>query len=35
MNIEDIPSIPAREKRYEEITLDCYDDYEALSAFEA
>jgi Calcium binding len=34
MNIADIPSIPDREKRFEEITVDCYDDYEVLSAFE-
>jgi hypothetical protein len=34
MNIEDIPSIPDREKRFEEITVDCYDEYEILSAFE-
>jgi hypothetical protein len=32
MNIEDIPSIPGREKRFEEITVDCYDEYEVLSA---
>lgn len=34
MNSEDIPSIPDREKRFEEITIDCYDEYEVLSAFE-
>jgi calcium binding protein len=34
MNIEDIPSILDREKRFEEITVDCYDEYEVLSAFE-
>src|ERR671929_142450 len=34
MNIEDIPSIPDREKRFAEITVDCYDEYEVLSAFE-
>src|SRR4051812_11342047 len=34
MNIEDIPSIPDREKRFEEITVDCYDEYEILGAFE-
>ena len=34
MNIEDIPSIPDREKRFEEITVDCYDEYEVLGAFE-
>lgn len=34
MDIEDIPSIPDREKRFEEITVDCYDEYEVLSAFE-
>src|SRR6185436_10352165 len=34
MNIEGIPSIPDREKRFEEITVDCYDEYEVLSAFE-
>ena len=33
MNIEDIPGIPDREKRFEEITVDCYDEYEVLSAF--
>src|SRR6266508_2413341 len=31
MNIEDIPD---RETRFEEITVDCYDEYEVLSAFE-
>jgi hypothetical protein len=34
MNIADIPSLPDREKRFEEITVDCYDEYEVLSAFE-
>jgi hypothetical protein len=34
MNIEDIPSIPDREQRLEEITVDCYDEHEVLSAFE-
>src|SRR5262245_16211702 len=34
MNIEHIPSIPDREKCFEEITVDCYDEYEVLSAFE-
>jgi Calcium binding len=34
MNTEDIPSIPDRDKRFEEITVDCYDEYEVLSAFE-
>ena len=34
MNIEDIPNIPDREQRFEEITVDCYDEYEVLSAFE-
>ena len=34
MNIEDIPRLPDREKRFEEITVDCYDEYEVLSAFE-
>ncbi len=34
MNIEDIPGIPDRETRFEEITVDCYDEYEVLSAFE-
>ena len=33
MNIEDIPGIPDREKRFEEITIDCYDEYEVFSAF--
>ena len=34
MDIADVPSIPDREKRFEEITVDCYDEYEVLSAFE-
>ena len=34
MNIEDIPNIPDRDKRFEEITVDCYDEYEVLSSFE-
>ncbi len=34
MHIADIPSIPDRETRFEEITVDCYDEYEVLSAFE-
>jgi hypothetical protein len=34
MDIEDMPSIPDREKRREEITVDCYDEYEVLSSFE-
>ena len=34
MNIKDIPSLPDREQRFEEITVDCYDEYEVLSAFE-
>jgi hypothetical protein len=34
MNIADIPTLPDREKRFEEITVDCYDEYEILSAFE-
>lgn len=34
MDIADIPSIPDREKRFEEITVDCYDEYEVQSAFE-
>jgi hypothetical protein len=33
MNIEDIPSIPDRETRFEEITVDCYDEYEVFSSF--
>jgi hypothetical protein len=33
MDIEDIPNIPDREKRFEEITVDCSDEYEVLSAF--
>jgi hypothetical protein len=33
MNIEGIPSIPDRERRFAEITVDCYDEYELLSAF--
>ena len=34
MDIKEIPSIPDREKRFEEITVDCYDEYEVLSAFD-
>lgn len=34
MSIENIPSLPDREKRFEAITVDCYDEYEVLSAFE-
>lgn len=34
MNLEDIPMIPERDKRFDEITVDCYDEYEILSAFE-
>jgi hypothetical protein len=34
MNIADIPGIPDREKRLEEITVDCYNEYEVLSSFE-
>jgi len=34
MDIADIPGIPDREKRFEEITVDCYDENEVLSAFE-
>ncbi|NTW00093.1 MAG: hypothetical protein HGA19_02170 [Oscillochloris sp.] len=34
MNTEDIPNIPDRERRFEEITVDCNDEYENLSAFE-
>jgi len=34
MNIKDIPGLPDREKRFEEIAVDCYDEYEVLSAFE-
>jgi hypothetical protein len=34
MNIEDIPTIPDREKRFEEIIVDCYDEYEVFNAFE-
>jgi hypothetical protein len=30
MNIEDIPSILDRDKRF----VDCYDEYEVLSAFD-
>src|SRR4051812_37172782 len=33
MEIKDIPTIPDREKRFLEITVDCYDEYEVLSAF--
>lgn len=34
MNLEDIPMIPERDKRFDEITVDCYDEYEILNAFE-
>src|SRR3954470_2668797 len=34
MNIEDIPTLPDHENGLEEITVDCYDEYEVLSAFE-
>jgi Calcium binding len=34
MDIADIPNITDREKRFEEITVDCYDEYEVLGAFE-
>jgi hypothetical protein len=33
MNIADIPSLPDREQRFEQISVDCYDEYEVLSAF--
>ena len=33
MNIEDIPDILDRERRFEEITVDCYDEYKVLNAF--
>jgi hypothetical protein len=33
-DIEDIPRIPDRSKRIEEITVDCYGQAEELSAFE-
>lgn len=33
MSIDDMPNLPDREKRFEEITVDCYDEYELLSAF--
>jgi hypothetical protein len=33
-SIEDIPHIPDRNKRLEEITVDCYNAAEELSAFE-
>ncbi len=35
MHIKDIPNIPERNRRFDEITVDCYDEYEILSAFEA
>lgn len=35
MDIKDIPNIPERDRRFDEITIDCYDEYEILSAFEA
>lgn len=34
MNIEDIPNIPDRDERFVAITVDCYDEYKQLSAFE-
>ncbi|MBX0326605.1 calcium-binding protein [Oscillochloris sp. ZM17-4] len=34
MEIADIPNLPSREQRFEEITVDCYNEDEALSAFE-
>lgn len=34
MEIADIPHLPSREQRFEEITVDCYNEDEALSAFE-
>lgn len=33
-NTEEIPSIPDRDQRIEEVTVDCYDQSEELSAFE-
>jgi hypothetical protein len=33
MNTEDIPSLPDRAQRFEEIMVDCADEYENLSAF--
>lgn len=34
MDIADIPNLPSREQRFEEITVDCYNEDEVLSAFE-
>jgi hypothetical protein len=34
MDIADIPTLPDREQRFAEITVDCYDEYEVLSSFE-
>lgn len=34
MDIADIPTLPDRAQRFEEITVDCYDEYEVLSSFE-
>lgn len=34
MNSDEIPHLPDREQRFEEIMVDCYDEYEQLSAFE-
>ncbi len=34
MNTEDIPNPPDRAQRFEEIMVDCADEYENLSAFE-
>ncbi|NJN15483.1 MAG: hypothetical protein HC822_03905 [Oscillochloris sp.] len=34
MDIANIPNLPSREQRFEEITVDCYNEYEQLSAFE-
>ena len=33
-SVEEIPGIPDREQRIEEVTVDCYDQGEELSAFE-
>jgi hypothetical protein len=33
-DVADIPNIPDREKRLDEITVDCYDPWEQLAGFE-
>jgi hypothetical protein len=33
MNIDEIPQLPSQTERFEAITVDCYNEYEVLSAF--